>query len=50
MKTLTTIAAAALLTVAAPAAHAQKAATKRPVFAEVGAGFNKTMYFGDTRA
>lgn len=50
MKTLTTIAAAALLTAAAPAAHAQKAATKRPVFAEVGAGFNKTMYFGDTRA
>lgn len=34
----------------APAAHAQQAASKRPVFAEVGLGLNKTLYFGDTRA
>ena len=31
-------------------AHAQTAATKHPVYAEVGFGFNKTLYFSDTRA
>ena len=46
----TTVLAAALLLAAAPAARAQKAGTKRPVFAEAGLGFNKTIYFGDTRA
>ncbi len=52
MKTLlfaTALAATAVLGTA-PAAHAQQAASKRPVFAEIGLGLNKTLYFGDTRA
>ena len=35
---------------AATTATAQQAETKKPVYAEVGLGFNKTLYFGDTRA
>ena len=51
MKTPIAAAVAAVLSTAALApARAQTPASKRPVFAEVGVGFNKTMYFGDTRA
>jgi len=51
MKTLLiTAAVATILLATAPTAHAQKADTKRPVYAEVGLGINKTLYFGNTRA
>jgi hypothetical protein len=44
----------ALVTVATlggiPAARAQQTVLKLPVYAEIGVGFNKTLYFGDTRA
>jgi hypothetical protein len=52
MKTLIrTTVALALSGAAMPfAARAQQADTKRPVYAEVGVGINKTLYFGDTRA
>ncbi|WP_046246454.1 hypothetical protein [Hymenobacter terrenus] len=51
MKTLTIIAVTAIaFAAAAPTVHAQKADTKRPVYAEVGLGINKTLYFGNTRA
>jgi hypothetical protein len=41
--------ATALLGVATTAT-AQTAESKKPVYAEVGLGINKTLYFGDTRA
>ncbi len=44
------LAAVGLLPAVAPAARAQQPDTKRPVYAEVGLGFNKTLYFADTRA
>lgn len=34
----------------AATATAQKAESKNPVYAEIGLGINKTLYFGDTRA
>ncbi|WP_310393864.1 outer membrane beta-barrel protein [Hymenobacter sp.] len=49
MKTLMITAAAALLSAAATPVQAQQADTKRPVYAELGLGINKTLYFGDTR-
>lgn len=44
---LTTALASALLH--GTAATAQKAESKSPVYAEIGVGVNKTLYFGDTR-
>ncbi len=41
----------AALTLLGATAHAQTpSATKLPVYAEIGLGMNKTLYFGDTRA
>lgn len=51
MKGLIVSAATAALLSFAPAARAQTTApTKHPVYAEVGVGINKTLYFGTTRA
>jgi len=41
---------AATLLTSATTAFAQKADSKLPVYAEIGIGFNKTLYFGDTRS
>lgn len=50
MKTPTIAAAILLAFAVVPAAFAQKPGTKKPVYAEIGLGINKTLYFGDTRA
>ncbi|GAA3931952.1 hypothetical protein [Hymenobacter algoricola] len=47
---LFTAALAVILLGHAATATAQKAESKIPVYAEIGLGLNKTLYFGDTRA